>query len=247
MRYFLHLAYNGTRFNGWQRQPNSTGVQQVIEEAFSLILRSTIELTGCGRTDTGVHASSYFAHFDFEGDFPNQFVRRVNKVLGADIVVFSITPVSPEAHARFDAVKRSYVFRLGFVKDPFNQETVSYFPFADQLDQKKVQAAADLLMQYEEFFPFCKSDHDAKTLRCDLIRAEWQFFEDGSGAVFHISANRFLRGMVRLIVGMCLNVGLGKIELETVKQAMDEQILLKRAESAPPEGLYLSEIVYPYL
>jgi tRNA pseudouridine38-40 synthase len=115
------------------------------------------------------------------------------------------------------------------------------------LDIRKVQEAASLLTRYEYFFPFCKSDHDAKTLRCELTRAEWTFFEDGSGAVFHITANRFLRGMVRLVVGMCLNVGQGKIELATVKKAMDEQKLLKRAESAPPEGLYLSEIVYPYL
>lgn len=247
MRYFIHLAYNGTRFNGWQRQPNALGVQQEIEDAFSMVLRSRISITGCGRTDTGVHASSYFAHFDFEGEFPHQFVKRINKVLPNDIAIFSIRPVSKEAHARFDAVSRSYIYRLGFVKDPFNQETVSYFPFADSLDIRKVQEAASLLTRYEYFFPFCKSDHDAKTLRCELTRAEWTFFEDGSGAVFHITANRFLRGMVRLVVGMCLNVGLGKIELATVKKAMDEQKLLKRAESAPPEGLYLSEIVYPYL
>ncbi|MCB0662746.1 MAG: tRNA pseudouridine synthase A, partial [Saprospiraceae bacterium] len=130
MRYFIHLAYNGTRFNGWQRQPNAIGVQQVIEDTFSMVLRSEITLTGCGRTDTGVHASSYFAHFDFEGDFPPQFLRRINKILSADIVIFSIIPVDPDAHARFDAVKRSYVYRIGFVKDPFNQETVTYFPFA---------------------------------------------------------------------------------------------------------------------
>ncbi|MEZ4949081.1 MAG: tRNA pseudouridine synthase A [Saprospiraceae bacterium] len=247
MRYFLHLAYKGTNFNGWQRQPNALGVQQSIEDTFSMVLRTPVEITGCGRTDTGVHASSYYAHFDFEGGFPEGFLRRVNKILPADIVIFSILPVTEIAHARFDAIKRSYVYRLGFVKNPFNQDTVTFFPFADKLDIQKVNDAATLLLNYSEFFPFCKSDHDAKTLKCELTEFRWEFFVDGSGANFHISANRFLRGMVRLIVGMCLNVGLGKIELETVKEAMDHQILLKRAESAPSEGLYLSYIEYPYL
>ncbi|RMG78374.1 MAG: tRNA pseudouridine(38-40) synthase TruA [Bacteroidetes bacterium] len=247
MRYFSELAYNGTRYFGWQRQPAQISVQETLETAFSTILRTPISITGCGRTDTGVHARQYFMHFDFEGDFPKGFLSRINKFLPKDIVLKSIFEVAPKAHARFDAWHRSYEYHLCAEKDPFRPDTVFHFPFFDQLNGAKMTEAAQLLMRYDAFFPFCKTNTDTKTMQCELRRAEWVRTDDGRGMVFHISANRFLRGMVRLIVGMCLNVGLGKMDIESVKEALDQQTRLKKSLSVPPQGLFLTEIKYPYL
>ncbi len=242
MRYFVELVYNGTRFNGWQIQPNAPSVQQTIEEAFSLLLRTPISITGCGRTDTGVHASQYFMHFDFEGEFPKAFLKRINKYIGNDIVFKSLGKVPDDLHARFNATKRSYTYFIILEKNPFKTETAFHFPFGDSLDFKKTQEAAQLLLQYDDFFPFCKTHSDAKTMQCDLMRSEW--VQDKNNLTFHISANRFLRGMVRLIVGACLNVGLGKITLEDLKYAMDNQVTLKKSYSVPPQGLFLSGVEY---
>jgi tRNA pseudouridine38-40 synthase len=243
-RYFIELAYNGTHYFGWQRQPGKNSVQQTLEEFMGTILGTELEITGCGRTDTGVHAKQYFAHFDFEGEFPTEFVRRLNKFLPKDIAVFRIFEVAPDAHARFDAYQRSYEYHLSFRKDPFTEHLAYFYPYTQQPDPALMQAAAALLLQYTEFAPFCKSNHDAKTMICNLTRSEWEFYPEEHRAVFHITSNRFLRGMVRLIVGMCLGVGTGQISLEEVKVAMEEQSRLRKATSAPPEGLYLGGILY---
>ena len=244
MRYFIQLAYNGTRLNGWQRQPNAPSVQAVIEDAFSLILRQKIEIMGCGRTDTGVHASQFFAHFDFEGKFPKGFLERLNKLVGADIAFSKISPVLPDAHVRFDATERSYQYVISFQKSPFSKETAWFFPHFTDLNLENMQKTAHLLRGYEAFAPFCKTHSDAFTMLCTISRCEWIFTENG--AVFHITANRFLRGMVRLIVGACINVGLGHSSVEDVKKAMDEQLPLTKSYSVPPTGLFLSEVKYPF-
>ena len=244
MRYFSELAYSGTNYHGWQRQPNAPSVQEAIEQAMATILGTAIEVTGCGRTDKGVHASQYFMHFDFEGKFPKEFLRRINKLLPLDVAIRSVLEVAPDAHARFDAIQRSYEYHIVLEKNPFLTGTAWYFPFFEKLDLEKVQAAAALLLQYGEFQPFCKSNTDVKTMECTLFRSEWVLDEAARRMFFHISANRFLRGMVRLIVGMCLNVGLGKVELEEVGKALDQQVLLKKSWSVPPEGLFLTEIRY---
>jgi tRNA pseudouridine38-40 synthase len=244
-RYFLELAYNGTRLSGWQRQLNAPSVQSTIEDALRLILRQPLlEIVGCGRTDTGVHAAEYFAHFDFEGDFPTSFLERANKLVGTDIVLKAVHEVEPEAHARFDAVRRSYNYHLIFQKNPFATETAWHFPFAKRLDREKMQKTADLLRGYAEFAPFCKTNSDAQTMLCDISEAEWIF--TGDGAIFTISSNRFLRGMVRLVVGACVNVGLGQSTLDDVKHALDTQTPLIKSYSVPPTGLFLSRVVYPY-
>jgi tRNA pseudouridine38-40 synthase len=245
MRYFIDLAYNGTRFYGWQRQPSDPSVQAAIEDVFSLILRQPIEIVGCGRTDTGVHAAQYFAHFDFDGEFPASFLERANKLVKKDIVLKCIIPAPPEAHARFDAFKRSYEYHITFIKNPFATETEWYFAQHKSLNIKDMQKAAEILRGYSEFTPFCKTHSDAQTMRCELSRAEWIFMD--KKAVFHISANRFLRGMVRLIVGACINVGLGHLSLEDLKTALDEQKPLKKSYSVPPTGLFLTEVVYPFV
>ncbi len=249
MRYFSELAYLGTNYNGWQRQPNAPSVQEAIERALATILRTAIEVTGCGRTDTGVHASQYFMHFDFEGKFPKEFLRRLNKLLPPDVAIRSVFEVAPDAHARFDATRRSYEYHIVLDKNPFQTGTAWHFPFYEKLDLEKTQAAAALLLQYGAFQPFCKSNTDVHTMECTLFRSEWVLDEAApTGAsrsmVFHISANRFLRGMVRLIVGMTLNVGLGKVELAEVQDALERQVLLKKSWSVPPQGLFLTEVKY---
>ena len=244
-RYFLELAYNGTRLNGWQRQNNAPSVQATIEDALRLILRQpTFEILGCGRTDTGVHAAQYFAHFDFEGEFPPSLLERANKLVGLDIVLKRIHAVEPDAHARFDATLRSYNYHLSFQKNPFFTETEWHFQLGKRLDVEKMQKTADLLRGYSAFAPFCKTNSDAQTMRCDISEANWIFADDGG--IFTISANRFLRGMVRLVVGACVNVGLGQLDLDDVKRSLDTQTPLIKSYSVPPTGLFLSRVVYPF-
>lgn len=245
MRYFIELAYNGTAYHGWQVQPKHISVQETITKALSLILRQPdLEIVGCGRTDAGVHASQYFAHFDFPGEFPKGFLPRINNFLAKDIFIRRIFPVTPDQHARFDAHYRAYEYHLSWLKNPFRQDTCLYFHRAKTFDQERIQAAAKILLEYTEFYPFCKTGSDAKTMRCELYRSEWEFKEEEW--IFHIAANRFLRGMVRLIVGMCLSVGEGKMQLEDVRQAMEEQKHLHKSISIAPEGLFLSEVRYPF-
>ena len=244
MRYFSELSYNGTRYHGWQKQQNANTVQAMVEQAFSTILNTPIEVVGCGRTDTGVHASQYFLHFDFNGKIPDGFVGRVNKFLPKDIAVRRVFEVAETAHTRFDAIRRSYEYHIVFEKTPFEIETAWHYYLAKKLDPAKLNKAATLLLPYKEFFPFCKSDHDALTMQCDLQRCEWVLDKNKGRLVFHITANRFLRGMVRLIVGMCINVAIGKLPLEKVKKSMDQQVLLEKSWSVPPEGLFLAEVEY---
>jgi len=245
MRYFIHLSYRGTNYFGWQIQPQDVTIQGTIESALSTILNSKISITGCGRTDTGVHAKQYVAHFDNPKTLPEGFLPRLNKFLPKDIAIHSLEQVHPDKHARFDAYHRAYEYHLDFEKNPFGIDTAYYFYAAPKLDIARMQEACALLMTYEEFFPFCKTHHDAKTLICHLTRCEWVVVEEGKKLVFHIAANRFLRGMVRLIVGMSLNVGLGKISIAEVKAAMDEQRMLEKSLSVPAHGLYLRDIRYP--
>jgi len=241
----MELAYQGTAFYGWQKQPNQISLQETIEDALMTILGGIIEVTGCGRTDTGVHALQYYCHFNYAEPFPPNFWRRINKFLPPDIAIRRILPVHWDAHTRFDAYQRSYVYHLSFQKDPFNQHTVYQYNFTNKPDFDRMQQAAQLLLGYEAFFPFCKSNNNARSMICEMKHSYWEQRTDEHW-VYHISANRFLRGMVRLIVGMCINVGLGKTELEEVRHAMDQQQRLKRSTSAAPEGLYLCDIRYPY-
>lgn len=245
MRYFCELAYNGTEYSGWQRQPNAPTLQQTIEEALSMILRAPISIMGCGRTDTGVHAKQYFFHFDYQLDLPKGFSARLNKVLAKDIAIKRFFAVAETAHSRFDASHRAYEYHIVFDKNPFETNTSFHYPFARKLDLDMMQTAATLLLQYDAFFPFCKSNTDVKTMICDLRQAEWIVHSDR--LVFHIAANRFLRGMVRLIVGMCLNVGIGKLSINTVKQAMEQQTRIDKSYSVPPQGLFLKDIRYDYV
>ncbi len=246
MRFFIKLSYRGTHYNGWQIQPNAPSVQETIQKGLSTILKSRIEITGCGRTDTGVHAKDYVAHFDYTGSIPEDFLKRINKYLPEDIAINSIAEVAEGRHARFDAKHRAYEYHIVFNKSPFDRDTAFQFPFIKDIELAKLQEAAKLLLAYDDFFPFCKTNTQVKTMRCELFRSEWEIDTKNGKMVFHIAANRFLRGMVRLIVGMCLNVASGKVSLEAVKNAMDKQIRLAKSLSVPPHGLYLVDIRYPY-
>ena len=242
-RYVIELAYRGTAYSGWQRQPNAVSVEATIDDALSKMLGEPVKIVGCGRTDAGVHASDYVAHFDFAGTLPPRLVGRLNRFLPDDIALRRICPVSSDLHARFSATGREYAYRISLRKDPFRIDTAAWLPALGDLDQDRMRQAAALIMGYTEFATFCKSNSDAYTMRCSLTRSEWAFGSDAW--VYHIAANRFLRGMVRLIVGMCLQVGEGKLSLDAVRSALDEQVRLPRPLSAPASGLFLTAIHYP--
>ena len=247
MRYFINLAYKGTNYFGWQFQPNDISVQQVVQEKMSILLNQPIEVLGCGRTDRGVHASKYYLHFDFDNEFPSNFMYRMNQLLPKDIAFRSIHEVADEAHARFDATSRSYTYHILFNKSPFEYEINSQIMYAERMDLKVLQQAADILLEYKEFTPFCKTNADNRTMLCDITVAKWILKPNGDGFEFHVTSDRFLRGMIRLIVGMCVNVAMGKLDMDDVRKAMDTQTLLTRSWSAPPEGLFLSDVRYPYI
>jgi tRNA pseudouridine38-40 synthase len=246
MRYFLTLAYLGTDFCGWQRQPNAQSVQAVLESALSVVTRQNIEITGCGRTDTGVHARYYVAHFDLENALPERFLIALNSLLPYSIAIYSVHLMHDAAHARYDAFERSYTYHLGLRKDPFSKETAWFYPQHQKLDLQKMQAVADLLPTFTAFFPFCKTNSGVDSYDCQLSKAYWDIDENPHQLTFHITANRFLRGMVRLIVGACIQAGMDQISVESVRKALEQQTPLEKSLSVPPEGLFLSDIRYPY-
>lgn len=246
MRYFLTLAYRGTRYSGWQVQPNATSVQETLENALTTILRQPVAITGCGRTDTGVHARHYVAHMDVEGELPATILHGLNSLLPGDIAVYAIRPMHADAHARFDAVSRSYVYQITLQKDPFSVETAWHYPQGNKLDTGLLQEVAALLPGYDAFFPFCKSHSGVEHYRCAITESRWEINPNEARLVFHISANRFLRGMVRLIVGACIQAGQGQLALADIRSALDKQTALPKSLSVPPQGLALTEIKYPY-
>ncbi len=247
MRYFCRLAFDGSKYKGWQHQKNAKTVQDTITEAISTYLRKPTEITGCGRTDTGVHASNYYIHFDSDQDLSIQDISHLNAILPSDIVIYEIIEVTKQSHARFDAYERTYHYYIESGKNPFNRPyCFSYYPFTN-IDKGLLDESAGLLMEYEDFSTFCKTHSGAKTKMCKITKSEWHFDENGHKAYYTITANRFLRGMVRLIVGMCINVGLKKISLEEVKSSLKENRPLSSPWSVPPAGLFLTNIKYPYI
>ena len=246
MRYFLTLAYRGARYAGWQRQPNAASVQETLEQALRTILRQPVDVTGCGRTDTGVHARYYVAHFDAEGDLPPTFLNGLNGLLPDDIAVFEAAPMPAGAHARYDACERSYEYEITLQKDPFSVETAWFYPQGHRLDFQKMEAVAALIPQYEAFFPFCKTHSGVDSYACTVQQCRWEFNTSGHRLMLHISANRFLRGMVRLIVGACVQAGQGQLTAADIQQSLDRQQALKKSLSVPPQGLALTGVKYPY-
>jgi len=245
MRYFLTLAYRGARYAGWQRQPNALSVQETLETALSTILRQPVEVVGCGRTDTGVHARYYVAHADIHGDLPPTFLNGLNSLLPDDVAVFTAEAVPAEAHARYDAVERSYEYHIALRKDPFAVETAWFYPQGRSLDVAAMHEVAALLPQFDAFFPFCKTDSGLEHYRCRITEARWEQLPDQARMVFHVSANRFLRGMVRLIVGASVLAGRGQLSPENIRAALEAQCPLPKSLSVPPQGLALTDVRYP--
>ena len=242
MRYFLEIAYNGKAYFGWQRQPNQISVQQVLEETLSVLLRTEIKITAAGRTDTGVHAKQLFAHFDFDVLKDKvELIFRINSFLPKDISVKNIMEVADDAHARFDAIQREYEYRISIGKDPFSQD------FAFQLFKKPnvdlMDRAAQMLLRHKDFQCFSRSKTDVKTYNCKIEKANWELEDDF--LIFTIVADRFLRNMVRAIVGTLLDVGFGKTTMEDFQKILNSKNRGEAGASAPAHGLYLKKVVYP--
>lgn len=246
MRFFLTLSYHGARYAGWQAQPNAPSVQATLETALATILRRPVDLTGCGRTDAGVHARYYVAHFDAEKPPPARFLNALNGLLPPDIAVHDYRVAPEGAHARYDAFERSYEYHLLLRKDPFEVDTAWHYPQYHLLDVEKMQEVAALLPGYQAFAPFCKSNSGVEHYNCDVKAAYWDQRPESHRWVFHIRANRFLRGMVRLIVGACISTGKGQLSVDEIRQALETQQPLRKSLSVPPLGLFLTDVKYPF-
>ena len=244
MRYFIKLAYNGTNYHGWQYQPNASSVQETMNKAVSTILNTEINVMGAGRTDTGVHAKEMYAHFDFKKSFEiESVIHKLNSFLPKDITVYDIIPVPAAAHTRFDAVKRTYEYHINTFKDPFLQEQSWYFH--QHLDIDLMNQAAQLLFDHTDFQCFSKVNTDVNTFDCTVFEAHWS--KENEKLIFTISANRFLRNMVRAIVGTLINIGLHKITLADFDAIIKSKNRDKAGFSVPAHGLYLTKIEYDYL
>ena len=245
MRYFLHLAYNGAPFFGWQVQPDHPSVQEVLERSLSLLLHQEhIAVTGCGRTDTGVHAADYYAHFELEETLDTEGLKRLrdqlNSFLPKEIVIFNIFPVKPRAHARFDAVERTYQYFVSIRKNPFTFQQ-RYFSFRTP-DIKRMNEAAALLLENEDFTSFSKVHTQVNNFICHVTHAQWVL--EGDDLVFTITANRFLRNMVRAIVGTLLDVGFGKLSVSDFQNIINQKDRCKAGISVPAGALFLTNVRY---
>lgn len=243
MRYFITLSYDGTRFHGWQIQPNSTSVQEELQRGLSLLLRSAIQVTGAGRTDTGVHARMMVAHFDHEEQLDcQQLAYKLNKLLPQDIAIQRVCPVSDELHARFSATSRTYHYYIHTQKSPFHRHYSCFMPYP--LDFEQMNQAAGVLLEYTDFGAFCKSHTDVKTTLCKVTKAEWHQTSPTTW-YFEITANRFLRNMVRAVVGTLIDVGRGRLTLDDFRRVVEGKRRSDAGESMPGNALFLEKIEYP--
>ena len=243
-RYFLELAYRGTSFVGWQNQPNGRSVQEVIEHALTTVLRQPVAITGSGRTDAGVHAEQQFAHFDLPSPLTNSasLLQSLNALLGPDVAAFRVFPVRDTDHARFTATSRYYQYRIIRQKDPFRAGLA--YVFYPALDLNAMNEAAGYLLQHIDFESFSKVKTDVKTFTCRIEFARWQR-DRGGDLTFHIRADRFLRGMVRALVGTLLDVGQGKLSVTGFEQVIVNRNRKHAGRAAPADGLFLVEVAYP--
>ncbi len=246
-RYFLRIAYDGTEYHGWQRQPNGNTVQEEVEKWLCRVLHlPRVITTGCGRTDAGVHAKDFYLHFnpEIEELIPREeFLFKLGNAMPKDIAVYDFFAVHPNAHTRFDAVERSYEYHLHLKRNPFNRLYSTHCFY--KLDFEKMNEAAKLLIFKGDFAAFSRTGGGQRTTICDVRRAEWQ--ETEMGFVFHISADRFLRNMVRAVVGTLAEVGKGRMTLEEFKTVIDSGQRTLAGDSMRPEGLHLSKVLYPYI
>ncbi len=242
MRYFLELAYKGTAYHGWQMQQNAVSVQAKVEEALFIILKEKIRVHGSGRTDTGVHAQQQFAHFDIERELIfSDALHKFNAVLPLDIRAKAMYLVRDNANARFDATERSYEYRIINEQNPFAQGITLYEPF--DLDIAAMNVAASYFVGKQDFQALTRIKAKVNNYLCDIRRAEWVI--ENSLLVFHVSSNRFLHGMVRAMVGTCLEVGKGKTDPASIKHVLASKDRNQAGKAARPNGLFLTRVVYP--
>ncbi len=244
MRYFIELSYNGRNYFGWQRQPKGATVQGTLEGALTTLLRRPVETTGAGRTDTGVHAAYYVAHFDLDEPLsdPLHTAYKLNALLPCDIAVSRIAPVADGAHARFDALEREYRYFIELRKNPFTRGSV--WQYYRTLDVGRMNRAAALLLEYDDFTTFAKLNSNNRTNICHVMQAGWSVSEQGV-LCFRIRADRFLRNMVRAVVGTLVDVGRGRYDVGEFRAIVESRDLSRASSGAPAEGLYLWDVTYP--
>jgi tRNA pseudouridine38-40 synthase len=241
----LHLAYKGTNYRGWQRQPDAISVQEVLETALVKVLKTSVSCIGCGRTDAQVHASQFFAHADIEKDFDFDLIFRLNKALPPDIAIFDIFAVDARNHARFDATERTYNYFIHTYKEPFLNEQSAYYD--EKFDLSGMKAATALLTKYNDYRALCISPDKHNTTICHVTSATLFSDLDGDKIRFQITANRFLRGMIRLIMSKMLDIGTGKLSLDEFESYLITKQTPRIMRPAKASGLYLSKITYPFL
>ncbi len=245
-RYFIFFAYDGTAYHGWQVQPNGSSVQETLAKAVAVLLRKDkVQVTGAGRTDAGVHARLMVAHFDTESELDTQwFAYKLNRILPWDISIYSVRPVKPDAHARFDALSRTYKYYVHTRKSPFDRQFSLYLAGRALPDFEQMNKAAAMLKEYKDFTSFSKLHTDAKTNFCDVTYAAWKQTSPYQWE-FTITANRFLRNMVRAVVGTLFDVGYGKVDLEGFKRVVEGKDRCMAGSSVPGHALFLEDITYP--
>lgn len=243
MRYFIEFSYEGSTFFGYQIQPNEISVQQELEKALSTLLRAELKTTGAGRTDTGVHAKKMFAHFDCDGPLSDNLVYQLNSFLPPSIAVKRIFEVHPEMHARFSATYRTYEYHIALEKDPFTEKFAWQY-WRRPLDVEKMNAACKILFEYDDFGCFAKVGADNKTNICRIFEAKWE--QTGAALKFTVSSDRFLRNMVRAIVGTMVEIGRGKLAVEDLRKVIASQNRSEAGSSAPAHALFLVDVGYNF-
>lgn len=242
MRYFIHLAYDGTNYHGWQIQPDANSVQEELQKALSVLIRREIEIVGAGRTDAGVHARRMVAHFDFDGPLDcQQTAYRLGRMLPRDIAIYRIEPVADGMHARFSATRRTYHYYLHTERDPFCRQYSCELHY--ELDFQLMNEAGRILCTYDDFGAFCKSHSDVKTTLCHVTEARW-IQVDSLHWYFRISANRFLRNMVRAVVGTMIDVGRHRVTLDEFRKIVEGKQRTQAGESMPAHALFLEDVAY---
>jgi tRNA pseudouridine38-40 synthase len=244
LRYFIEFAYKGTHYHGWQYQPNATSVQETLNKVFSVLLQEKIDIMGAGRTDTGVHAKQMFGHFDSEKSIDiKNLIHKANSFLPNDIVIYNIITVHEEAHARFDAISRTYQYHISTFKNAFKDD-FAWFT-SKNLDVKAMNQAAKLLLNFTDFKCFSKTNTDVNTYNCKITEAFWT--KQNEELIFTITADRFLRNMVRAIVGTLINIGIHKISEQDFIKIIEEKNRENAGFTVPAHGLFLTNIEYPYI
>ncbi len=241
MRYFLDISYKGTSFHGWQRQPNAYTVQEALEDAMKVLLLEDIEVTGSGRTDTGVHALQQMVHFDSLRPLDEGFIYKLNRILPEAVVANHLYKVADEAHSRFDAISRSYEYHMHLSKDPFAKERS--FHLKPNVSIDRLRAAAAHLIGEQDFCSFSKVKTGVSHFTCEITEARWE--QSGNKLVFYVTANRFLRGMVRTLVGSMIEVGTGKKEPHWIKEILEAKDRKAAGMAVDPQGLFLTKVTYP--